>query len=200
MTNAEKFIDLVGKLYNLPEKQIAQMQNNVPEIDAELGKYYWEDIERKTQLFYARKNDKSRPRVCQILALLETDSNIIKREPDPEPEQPTRKLPETGLWSIKQTFNKMISVFVDAGVIPDANGDFHNTRSIIDPKTDLPVINPIQWLKWQLSDARNEHPEVFASLPTKTFFEDLALAIENDLITFKVRDWAKLAQQKKQEA
>jgi hypothetical protein len=52
MTNAEQFIDLVGKLYNLPEKQISQMQNNVPEIDAEFSKYYWDDIKNKIQLFY----------------------------------------------------------------------------------------------------------------------------------------------------
>lgn len=174
MTNAEKFIDLVGKLYNLPEKQIAQMQNNVPEIDAELGKYYWEDIERKTQLFYARKNDKSRPRVCQILALLETDPRVVKREPDPEPEPDTSyKLPTTHLWSITTTFNKLIRVLVDGGVIPNEHGEYINTRSLVNPQTNDVILNPMLWLKWQLSDAKQYHPDIFATVPTKTFFEDL---------------------------
>ena len=191
MTNAEKFIDLVGKLYNLPEKQISQMQNNVPEIDAELGKYYWEDIERKTQLFYARKNDKSRPRVCQILALLETDNNIQRVEPDVEPAEPMFRKPTTKLWSITNTFNKLINVLIDGGVIPNEQGEYRNIRSLVNPQTDEVILDPMQWLKWQLSDAMNAHPDIFTTTPVKTFYEHLALAIQNNLITFKVRDWSK---------
>ncbi len=192
MNNAEKFIDLVGKLYNLPEKQIYQMQNNIPEIDAELGQYYWEDVRNKTQLFYARKNDKSRPRVCQILALLETDANVAKKEPDPEPVKTQGyTLPTTKLWSITDTFNKLVKILVDAGAIPNQDGKFTNIRSLVDPNTNTVILDPVRWLKWELAVAKNERPDIFASIPTKTVLEEIALAIQNNLITFRLRDWSK---------
>lgn len=192
MNNAEKFIDLVGKLYNLPEKQIYQMQNNIPEIDAELGQYYWEDVRNKTQLFYARKNDKSRPRVCQILALLETDPNVTKKEPDPEPVKTQGyTLPTTKLWSITDTFNKLVKILVDAGAIPNQDGKFTNTRSLVNPNTNTVILDPVRWLKWELATAKNERPDIFASIPTKTVLEEIALAIQNNLITFRLRDWSK---------
>lgn len=195
-TNAENFIDLVGKLYNLPEKQIQQMQNNIPEIDNDLGKYYWDDIERKVQLFYARKNDKSRPRICQILALLESDPNVRKFVPEPEYDEiKPYKRPTTNLWSIQKTFDKLIQVLIDGGVLPDDDGTYHNTRSLIDPKTDLPILNPMQWLGWQLRDAETTRPEVF-NIPNANILERIAIAVQNNLIAFKVRDWAKLAERK----
>lgn len=192
MTNAEKFIDLVTKLYNLPEKTISTMTANVPEIDAELSKYYWDDIKTKTQLYFSRKNDKTRPTIAQILALLETDPNVKQRESEPVYDTPAYKLPTTHLFSIATTFNKLVKVLVDAGVIPDEHGDYHNNRSLVDPKTDEVILNPWNWLKWELAIAENERPNVFVSVPAKTTLEKLALAIQNNLITFKVRDWAKL--------
>ena len=195
MTNAEKFIDLVTKLYNLPEKTISTMTANVPEIDAELSKYYWDDVKNKTQLYFSRKNDKTRPTIAQILALLETDPNVKQRETEPEyNDTPSYKLPTTHLFSIATTFNKLVQVLVDAGIIPDEHGNYHNSRSLVDPRTDEVILNPWNWLKWELAIAENEHPNVFASIPAKTTLEKLALAIQNNLITFKVRDWAKLTQ------
>lgn len=192
MTNAEKFIDLVGKLYNLNEKQITQMQHNVPEIDAELGKYYWDDIKNKTNLFYSRKNDKSRPRVCQILALLETDPNVKQRiEEDTTPVASWNR-PRTKLWSIVDTFDKLVSVLIDGGVIPNEKGEYVNNRSLVDPATDQVILNPLQWLKWKLSDAMHERPDLFVKFPNATLLEGLAIAVQGGLITFKVRDWAKL--------
>ena len=195
MTNAEKFIDLVGKLYNLNEKQILQMQNNIPEIDAEFSKYTWDDIKNKTNLFYARKNDKSRPRVCQILALLESDPKITPYEPEPEyePEPVYKPIPTTKIWSIQGTFDKLVDILTAGGVLPDRCGNYTNTRSIVNPDTDLPVLNPMQWLGWRLADAKNNRPDIFAPFPNANTLEQLALAIQNNLITFKVRDWAKLA-------
>lgn len=196
MTNAQNFIDLVGKLYNLNEKQILQMQNNIPEIDAELGKYTWEDVKAKTNLYYARKNDKSRPRVCQIIALLESDPSVfLVTAPEPEPEETPicYKRPTTNLWSIQDDFDKTIDILTAGGVLPDELGNYTNTRSLINPDTDLPILNPIQWLGWKLNDAINANPDIFARYPNANKLEQLAIAFGNRLITFKVRDWAKLA-------
>lgn len=193
MTNAEKFIDLVGKLYNMNEKQILQMQNNIPEIDAELGKYYWDDIKNKTNLYYARKNDKSRPRVCQILALLETDQNVKQQiKEDVEPVKSNWSRPHTNLWSITETFNKLVDVLMDGGVIPDEKGEFKNIRSLVDPETDKVILNPKEWLKFKLIQAQQQKPECFVKYQFATTLEQLSVALQNNLITFKVRDWAKL--------
>lgn len=193
MTNAENFIDLVGKLYNLPEKQILQMQNNVPEIDAELGKYYWDDIKNKVNLFYARKNDKSRPRVCQILAMLEADPNINTKEEEPEPVVSQWHRPHTKLFTIADTFNKLVDVLMEGGVMPNEIGEYVNKRSLVDPETDDVILDPQQWLKNKLAQAKMQKPECFIRFQYATPLEQIAVAIQNNLIVFKVRDWAKQA-------
>lgn len=195
MTNAQQFIDLVGKLYNLSEKQIQQMENNTPEIDAELKKYYWDDIKNKTNLFYARKNDKSRPRVCQILAMLESDPSVVVREEEIKVEPKVYNRPSTKLWSITNTFDKLVQVLIDGGVIADENGEYHNTRSIIDPKTNEIILQPMQWLKGQLAIAMRERPECFLDFQFASPMEQIAIAIQNNLISFKVRDWSRIAKQ-----
>lgn len=193
MTNAENFIDLVGKLYNLPEKQILQMQNNVPEIDAEFDKYYWDDIKNKVNLFYARKNDKSRPRVCQILAMLEADPNINTKEEEPEPVVSQWHRPHTKLFTIADTFNKLVDVLMAGGVMPNEMGEYVNKRSLVDPETDDVILDPQQWLKNKLAQAKMQKPECFIRFQYATPLEQIAVAIQNNLIVFKVRDWAKQA-------
>ena len=100
--------------------------------------------------------------------------------------------PTTKLWSINSTFNKLINVLIDGGVIPNEQGEYRNIRSLVNPQTDDVILNPMRWLKWKLSEAMATHPDIFTTIPVKTFYEHLALAIQNNLITFKVRDWSKL--------
>ena len=197
MTNAEKFIDLVAKLYNLSEKAVGTMSGNIPEIDAELSKYNWNDIKSKTQLYFSRKNDKTRPTIAQILALLETDPNVQPCVIEPQYDDDAEwKKPTTRIWSITHTFNKLVDILLAAGVIPDADGKFTTNRSLVDPRTDQIILNPMQWLQWELECAKNERPDIFAKFPNAKPLEQIALAIQNNLIMFKVRDWAKLAQRK----
>lgn len=193
MTNAEKFVELIAELYPMGDKQATQMQRNSGEIENELSKYYWDDIKAKVQYFYARKNDKSRPRIGQILALLETDPKITPRiEPEPEPVESNWHRPRTKLWSIAQTFEKLVNVLMDGGVIPDETGGFRNVRSLVDPETDNVILNPMEWLKFKLIQAQQQKPECFIKFQSASQLEQLAIAIQNNLIMFKVRDWAKL--------
>lgn len=193
MTNAERFIDLVGKLYNLPTKAMEQMSANIPEIDAELGKYLWEDVEHKTQFYYVRKNDKTRPSVAHIIALLETDQNVIPVDDNvPEYEQPRSfPRPQTNLFTIKSTFEKLVDVLIDGGAITDVDGSRHNERSLVDPVTDMVVLDPIRWLVQKADAAALSHPEYFYKYQFATPLERVALALQYQLITFKVRDWSK---------
>lgn len=194
MTNtdiAQSYISQVADLYNISDKNLEKMYSGADQINEALGKYYWEDVLHALQVFYRYHSDKSRPRLSQIVAILETDKDVKPREPEVDTVVAQYKLPTTRLWSIHDTFDKLISVLVAGGAICDEQGQYHNDRSIIDPKTDKPVINPMQWLKWQLNDAMVARPDIFISVPVKTPYEYLALAIQNDLITFRVRDWSK---------
>lgn len=193
MTNAEKFVELIAELYPMGDKQATQMQRNSGEIENELSKYYWDDIKAKVQYFYARKNDKSRPRIGQILALLETDPKITVRVEEKIEPDTTWQRPHTKLWSINQTFEKLVNVLMNGGVIPNERGKYVNNRSLVDPETDDVILNPFQWLKWKLADAMQEQPDLFAKFPNTTELEGLAIAIQGGLINFKVRDWVKMA-------
>lgn len=193
MTNAEKFVELVVDLYQLGEKESGKLSNNIPEIEQELEKYDWSDIKNKVQYYFARKNDKSRPRLSQILALLETDPDVQTFENEPDYSNVGYKRPTTKIWSIMHTFNKLVEILIDGGVLPQDNGEYHNIRTLVNPQTDLVILNPKQWLQWQLDDAMAARPDLFAKFPHCTWLERLAIAIENKLIIFKVRDWAKLA-------
>lgn len=192
MTNAEQLIDLLFKLYNLSEKQVQQMQNNIPEIDAELKDYSWEDIRDKVNLYYARKNDKSRPTIAQILALLETDSSISKVYDGPVYHY---NRPKTNLFVITATFEKLVDILIDGGALPNQEGKFTNNRSIVDPATDLVVLQPIKWLVAKTDIAMMERPECFLPYQFASPLERVAVALQNRLFTFKLRDWSKLSQQ-----
>jgi hypothetical protein len=189
---AEKYIAEVCELYAISDKNAEKMRDGVEQIESALGCYYWEDVKHALQLFYTRHSDKSRPRLAQLLAVLESDRNVKKREPD-VPDIPNQfKKPETNLWSIKDDFDRMIQIFVDAGIVPIEDGEYKNSRSIIDPATDQVVLNPMQWFRFKLIAAKEERPDLFVRYPCASFFEQLAIAFGNRLISFKVRDWKKL--------
>jgi hypothetical protein len=194
MTNAEKYVELVTDLYQLGEKESTKMCNNVPEIESELKKYSWHDIKTKVQYYFARKNDKSRPRLSQILALLETDPNVQAVEEEPtQDDAPRYNRPKTKIWSIMSTFNKLVNVLMDCGIIPDEHGEYRTAKSLVDPTTNEIVLNPRQWLQWRIEDTRDIRPDLFAKFPRATWLEELAICIENKLVSLQVRDWAKLA-------
>ena len=67
---AEKFIDLIAKLYDLSDKAIDTMRGNAAEIDSVLGAYYWADVKDAVNLYFARKNDKTRPTLARFLTTL----------------------------------------------------------------------------------------------------------------------------------
>lgn len=188
---AHDYIAAVADLYNINDKVLGKMYDGADQINEALGKYYWDDVLHALQKFYTYHSDKSRPRLAQIIALLESDRDVKPREPELKTVDNRFCLPKTNLWSINETFNKLVSVLVDAGVIPNDKGELSIKRSIVDPKTDLPVLNPYQWLRWQLNQAMGARPDIFVSVPVKTFYEHLALAVQNKLITIRVRDWSK---------
>lgn len=202
-TNGWKYIDAVVDMYALKKDKREELENEADVYNNALKKYEWNDIQSAINHFFVRMSDKTRPRLSQILAILESwrDTGKIQVfEPEPEPDDKPNPFarPTTKIWSIKDAFDKMIDIFIDGGVIPDDKGNVKNIRSIIDPITDLPVLNPIMWFGWKLEAVKQTRPDLFARFPNATNLEQLAIALQNKLIPFKVRDWARLAEQARQ--
>lgn len=188
---AEKYISAILDRYIVGEKDKEKLQAGADLLNRTFGNYYWTDIEETIAWYYTNKNDKTRPTIAQLQAALSTRG--VEKKPDTEPVQSTNGIPTTKIWSIKSTFNKLVQILIDGGVLPNADGEYHNIRSLVNPETNNVILSPMQWLKWQLTDAMHKRPDLFAKFPNATVLEGLAIAVQGGLVKFKVRDWAKLA-------
>lgn len=189
MSIANQYIGTLVDIWGLDDKAKDKLYSNTDKIDEAFDGYGWGDINHAISIYYTRKSDKTYPKIAQILAILE--ANNAERIESIADTLVTNTQPKTKLFAIRDTFDRMIQVLTDAGVLPDDNGKLHNTVSIVDPISKLPLLNPGQWLKWKLADAEKDNPQIFAPYPYTTFYERLALAIQNKLILFSVRDWSK---------
>lgn len=188
---AEKFIDLIAKLYDMSDKAVDTMRNNATEIERVLGDYYWDDVRAAVNLYFARKNDKTRPTLAKILALLETDRNVKKRVPDPELEPDEYHLPRTKLGSIQDAFDRVIKAMIRCEILKPENpmdAPMAPGYSLLDTN-NLPMLNPKRRLREMTTAAKNRRPDLFAPYPSLSFWEELAVAVQHGLIHLRVRDW-----------
>lgn len=188
---ATLYINELAELYNVSDKNREKMYDGAEQINKSLGQYYWDDIKHALQKFYTYHNDKSRPRLAQIIALLESNPNITKREPEPqaitEPEL-MLDMPTTNIYTIKGTFNRIVDVLIRGGVLPNEHGKYANTNPILHDDGSV-VLNPMQWLRWQVDDAKATRPDLFAPFPNATILEQIAIGVQNKLITFKILNY-----------
>lgn len=186
---AEKFIDLIAKLYDLSDKAIDTMRGNAAEIDSVLGAYYWADVKDAVNLYFARKNDKTRPTLAKVLALLETNEKVKKRVPDAKPD--TYHLPRTQLWTIRDAFDHVIKAMVMCEILKPENPMDTPLRpgySLLD-SDNLPMINPKRRLRAMVTAAKNRRPDLFAQYKSLSFWEELAICVQNHLVKLRIRDW-----------
>lgn len=187
----EKYINAILERYVVSDKDMDKLRAGADLLQKTFGDYYWSDIETAIGWYYTHKNDKTRPTIAQMQAVLQGLDITPSAKQDYA--DAGYKRPTTKIWSIMHTFNRLVEILIDGGVLPQDNGEYHNIRTLVNPQTDLVILNPKQWLQWQLDDAMAARPDLFAKFPHCTWLERLAIAIENKLIVFKVRDWAKLA-------
>lgn len=191
MTLTDQYIALIESLYDLEQRDLFEIRSSTQQIESALADYYWEDIKAKIQYYFTRKNNKIPPNVSQILAFLETDEKIKRKSEETVGyDYPKEEMPTTKLWSIKNTFDMFVKCLIDCGVIKDAQGNFHNNYGMYDSKNEL-ILNPKQWLQWELQAAKQIKPEVFINFQYATFAEQVALAIQNGLIKFEVKKFDK---------
>lgn len=197
MTNiAQQYAKLISELYNTKINPLAPEQEQG--LEQKLGIYEWADVKQSIQKYFI-KNNKTAPNLTQILAIIETNPKIHIKTIEIDETQKYTPLPTTNLWSITQTFDKLVQILVESGIIPDTHGKYNNAKGLIDPKTDQPITNPKQWIKWQTETAIKQRPDLFAKFPNTTYIEALAIAIQNGLVKIKIRDWKKAAEQLKPE-
>lgn len=82
-----KTIEYLIELYTLSDKDADKMRSASSEYDDALKDYFWEDIKKAIDNFWRWKNDKTRPRLAQILATLETETKLEKNIQEMSPEQ-----------------------------------------------------------------------------------------------------------------
>lgn len=188
----EKYINKILTLYPMGEREETKLNAGLNMIAETFGKYSWANIESAIEWYYKNKNDKTRPTIAQMkdvlitLGIADVDGVVAK------PDNPFAR-PTTNIWSIRGDFDKMVDVFIECGVIPDEDGTYHGEKTIIDPATDLPVLNPMFWFGYHLTDIENNNPDLFTRFEQANKLERLAIALGNKMIPFKVRDWKKLA-------
>ena len=144
----QKYIDKILALYPMGEREETKLHAGMDMLTEAFGNYAWHDIESAIEWYYKNRSDKTRPTIAQMkdtlvtLGVADADGTVAA------PDNPFAR-PKTKIWSIQGDFDRMIDLFIECGVIRNEEGGYNNGRSIIDPVTDLPVLNPIQWFGWK---------------------------------------------------
>ncbi len=198
MTISEQFVQKIQSLYDLSDDTADKMRAGADVIEKTLQGYAWHDIERAINNRYVN-NDKSRPRLGQVKAVLQEweHKGEIFKFPDPIPDAPRVTFPKTKIWAISRTFNKLMAIMVDCGVIAPEfpiNRPTGTLKSLVDSGGSL-ILSPRRWLHWQVVDAVAARPYVFAKFKHLNFWEQVAIGVDAGLIKFRVRDWTKVAAQ-----
>ena len=190
---AELYISEIADLYLSSEKDLDKLRAGSDKINQLLGDYYWDDVRHALHFYYARKNDKTRPMLAQVVALLETNKDVQKRIPDVGPVKQWHR-PTTKIASIRDAFDKLVQILIDCGYMQDDNGKFKNTHALID-ENGLPMLNAMDTLQSKLNSVKRHNPDLFYMLPHANNLEQLAIAVTNKKIVLRVREWSKYAAQ-----
>lgn len=188
---ADLYIAEISDLYLVSDRDREKLHAGADKINDTLGCYYWDDVRHALHTFYARKNDKTRPRLAQVVALLETDRDVKKRVVDTEPFRKWCR-PTTNICAIQGAFNKLVQILIDCGYIQDDDGSFKNTHALIDDNGQ-PMLCAMQTLNGKLASVLRTRPDLFYMFPHANKLEQLAIAVMNRQIVLRVREWSKYA-------
>ena len=175
MTKAEKYINLISEMYSLSDKIVDKISNNADLIDKELEHYIWDDVKFAIEKYYTYKNDKTYPKLCHILAILNTSGKRIEPQ-DPIPDiQP----PYTNIREIQDIFMKVCEILhVDGIFCDDYFGKVKNLRQ--GNKTFITKDGKIWNKKWIWDDAvdrlKRNFPQEWNKFRHLTTTEKYALA------------------------
>ena len=186
MKISELYLDKIKDLYELDAEVMGEYLRGKEQLDKMLDGYEWKDINVVINRYYNRRSSVTPPKVQQIIAIAEdngaekwvSDYGVGKYE-----------LPRTNLGVLKETFEKMIGVMVNCGVLPNEDGKFDAIGSLVDPANELPMLSPKQNLEWMVEDVEKENPELFEKFDYLSFWEKLAICLKNKKVKLRVRNW-----------
>lgn len=112
MENVEKYINLIKSIYSIPAERISLMIKNQQLMAEELKYYSWEDIKWAVEMYYAKKNDKTYPKLSQITAILNANG---KKGDIYTPE--AIKRPTTHLNAIKLVYEDVCRKLFEQGIV-----------------------------------------------------------------------------------
>ena len=188
MQISELYLRKIQELYDLTDSVMVSYRGNKEQLEKHLDGYDWSDINAAINRYYNRRSTITPPKVQQIIAI--ADDNGAKKYGVEEGSGIVYRIPKTNLNVIRETFDKMVRVMIDCGVLMDERGEFNMVYSLMDSKTGLPMMNPRQMLGWMVDDVEKENPELFEKFNSLTFWERLAICLMNKKISIKVRNWS----------
>lgn len=181
MKIVDLMINLLDGLYDLNDKTKTQLRCNADEIERAFEGYQWEDIKRAINFYYVRKNDKTRPTIAKILAILDTDPQTQKFTPVDYQEV---KRPTTKIFEIKVTFDRLVNALSGCGLLN--HEPITPTLSIIRNDGTV-VLDAKNQLQYEVEQAKRKNVELFQRYGALTWLEALAICIDNDLMHIKFR-------------
>lgn len=112
MENVEKYIRLINNMFTIPKPRLEAMRVNSQLMAEELKYYTWEDIKWAVEMYYAKKNDKTYPKLSQITAILNANG---KKGDIYTPE--AIKRPTTHLNAIKLVYEDVCRKLFEQGIV-----------------------------------------------------------------------------------
>lgn len=114
MDKADRYITKLRSLYRLDERVITALMANKAKLENSLKPFYWEDIQRCIEKFYAVKDSTNYPRIDQLVAMLNTDKNVGVEIQETELEIPE---PQTNIEFLKDVFLDVCRFIHREGII-----------------------------------------------------------------------------------
>lgn len=179
MDIATKYIQKIVDTYVLSDKTVDKMRENADAINRAFERYLWDDVEHAMAKYYTFKNNKTYPRIGQILSILQADKDV-QMLPDTSA-TPEYSLPKTRLYSIARAFNGVVQMLVDGGIIPGADGKISPKYALsVDGVT--PMLCPQMALRWLVNDAERNFPQLYAPYARANWIEKLAIGMQSGAI------------------
>lgn len=193
MVKADKYISKIRSLYRLDDRILNAFNANKHDIEKKLKPYYWEDVERCIERFFATKDSSNYPRVEQIIALLNSDRATRKEIPTAELDIPK---PHTNIAFIQDCFLEVCRFVHREGIIwveycakveniPHGNKMFIKKIKKQDETYDDILANKEWIIDDLIKDKESGFPDVYFKFPGMRKIERYAFAYKLGVLNIK---------------
>lgn len=175
MENVEKYIRLINNMFTIPKQRLEAMRVNSQLMAEELKYYSWEDIKWAVEMYYAKKNDKTYPKLSQITAILNANG---KKGDIYTPE--AIKRPTTHLNAIKLVYEDVCRKLFEQGIV--FNDYFDRVEKLKFGNKSVFKNGRIWNREWDWEDgvelAKRNFPQEFMKFKKLGKYEEYAIAFK----------------------